>query len=318
MSESLESHDLIVSRQEDEKAALAQQVMELERSHSELKGRYAEKEASHAELQQTIEEQSHELGRLNSEMTMLRKDSEESRKKLERGDASVSRTHALRIAELESSLKDVQAIKDQLSSEVASSAIQLDDINAKAAEQGIRVAELEATLLEKESIHAGLQKEIDAQCELVKALESELANNQENFDALDRSIDRLSGISSEFYEEDQESAGHRPKDEEIKHVFVVSNPFTGAKTRYPIYSKEATIGRSSKNDIFLNSKYVSRVHARIKVNGSKVIIEDAGSKNGFRVNSINSRRHTLKNGDRLSIGSEELRYLNLASERTPA
>ena len=318
MNESLESHDLIVSRQEDEKAALAHQVMELERNHAELKGRYAEREARHSDLQQTIEEQSRELGRLNSELAKLRKANKESRKKLEHGDSSVSKAQELRIADLESSMKNVQAVKDQLSNEVASSAIQLDEVNAKATERAIRVAELEAMLLEKESIRAGLQKELDTQCELVKALESELANNQESFDSLDSSIDRLSAISTELYEEDQESAGHRPKDEETKHVFVVNNPFTGSKTRYPIYSKEATIGRSSKNNIPLNSKYVSRVHARIRVNGSKVIIEDAGSKNGFRVNSVNSRRHTLKNGDRLSIGSEELRYLNLASERTPA
>ena len=317
MSESFESHDLIVSRQEDEKAALAQQVMELERSHSELKGRYTEKEASHAELQQTIEEQSRELGRLNSEMTKLRNESEESRKHLERGDAPASRTHARRIAELESSLKSVQEIKDQLSSEVAKSAIQLDETNAKATEREIRVAELEAMLLEQESIRGDLQKELDAQCGLVKALESELASDRGNFDVLDRSIDQMSAGSSERYEENQEFAGHQLEDEETEHVFVVSNPYTGAIKRYPILSKEATIGRSSKNDILLDSKYVSRVHAIIKIKGSRVIIEDAGSRNGLRVNSVNSRRHTLKNGDRLSIGSEELRYLNLASEKVP-
>ena len=320
MSESLESHDRIVSQQEDEKAELALKLMELERSLSELKGRYAEKEASRADLQQTIEEQSHELGRLNSEMANLQDEAEESRKKLERGEATASRTQELRVADLESSLQSMQAVNEELSSEVASNVTRLDAVNTKATEQEIRIAELEALLLEAESVQSGLQQELDAQCELVKALESELNNKSDNFDYLDRSIDRLSAISSGISDLDQQIDDYRrqPRSEEIKHVFVVNNRVTGATIRYPIYSQETTIGRSSKNDIFLDSKYVSRVHAKIKVDGSKVIIEDAGSKNGFRVNSINSRRHILKNGDRLNIGSEELRYLTLAPEGTQA
>ncbi|MCP4301020.1 MAG: FHA domain-containing protein [Gammaproteobacteria bacterium] len=336
MSDSLESHDKIVSEKEYEKAALALKVMELERNLSELKGRYAEKEASHADLQQTIENQSRELGRSNSEATKLQKDIEKLSKKLERRDATVASLRKDRKnrdrdstsledmlagekATVEKLLKNLDTANlriADLEAEQEEKKTSVDEVNAKASGDEIRVAELEALLLETESAQNELQKELDAQCELVKVLEDELSNEQENFESLDCSVDRLSAIGSGIRALDEQIEGHRhqPRDEEIQHMIVVDNPFTGAKARYPIYTKEITIGRSSENDIFLDSKYISRVHARIKIDGSKVIIEDAGSKNGFLVNSVFATRRTLKNGDRLEIGTEELRYLNLAPE----
>jgi len=339
MSDSLESHDKIVSEKEYEKAALALNVMELERNFSELKGRCTEKEASHADLQQTIENQSRELGHSNSEAMKLRKDIEKLSKKLERRDATVAslkkdqKTRDRDSTSLEDMLAGEKATVEKLAKNLDTANLRIadleaeqeekkasvDDVNAKASEHEIRVAELEALLLETESAQSELKKELDAQCELVKVLENELNNKQENFESLDRSVDRLSAIGSGIRALDEQIEGHRhqPRDEEVQHMIVVDNPFNGAKARYPIYAKEITIGRSSENDIFLNSKYISRVHAKIRIVGSKVIIEDAGSTNGFLVNSVHATRRTLKSGDCLNIGTEKLRYLNLAPETDP-
>lgn len=340
MSDSLESHDSIVSEKEHEKAALALKVMELERNFSELKGRYAEKEASFTDLQKTTENQSRELGRSNSEATKLRKGIEKLVKKLDRRNATVASLRKGRknrdrdSTSLEGKLADEKATIEKLRRKLDTAKHRIADleadqerkkasvneVNAKASEDEIRVAELEAMLLETESTQSDLQKELNAQRELVKVLENELNNKQENLESPDRGVVRLSAISSGIRELDEQIDGRRQqlRDEEIQHMIVVDDPRTGAIARYPISTKEMTLGRSSENDIFLKNKYISRVHARIRIDGSAVIIEDAGSKNGFRVNSVHATRSTLKNGDRLEIGTAELQYLTMASEQAQA
>ena len=83
------------------------------------------------------------------------------------------------------------------------------------------------------------------------------------------------------------------------------------RTKYPLNKNEITIGRSRDNDITIPDKCISRVHARVILEGLQVLIEDMGSKNGIKVNSEPKQRHELKHGDRFSIGSTAFRLLDL-------
>jgi hypothetical protein len=76
----------------------------------------------------------------------------------------------------------------------------------------------------------------------------------------------------------------------------------GTGTHYPLSKTRMTIGRSRKNDIWIASHFVSRVHARIVAESLGTVIEDAGSKNGILVNSTPVTRRTLQNGDVVSLG----------------
>ncbi len=63
------------------------------------------------------------------------------------------------------------------------------------------------------------------------------------------------------------------------------------------------IGRVSSNDIVLNSPKVSSRHARVKVDGDKVLIEDLKSTNGIFFNNAKiDRTAELSFGDSFSIG----------------
>jgi hypothetical protein len=73
-----------------------------------------------------------------------------------------------------------------------------------------------------------------------------------------------------------------------------------------------TIGRSDSADIQVDGDFVSRIHARILRIGMDSIIEDAGSKNGTRVNAEPISRHVLKHGDHVQIGSVGFRYVDSA------
>lgn len=405
MSNNLDAHDDAVAEVEKQKADLALKVMDLERELAELKGRHTERESSHAALQQSLDDQSRELGSLNAEATGLRKDIVKLQKKLDSKEETVCslrkklKDHSrdssslegllsdekatiaklqvslqaaeervadleaeqkdrdtkagelgttigelrerlrlsepaigmqeLRITELENSVQAGEASAKELRDELANALVKLKEMSQKAAEHEIRAAEFQAALLEMESRKKDVDKELEAQRELVDVLEFEVGNKQENLDILDRSVDRLSAIGSEIRELDVQIGEHwleqpdevllQPEelfsnpDEMVERVIVSEDKGVGEPVRYSLTGTEMTIGRSHKNDIRINSKYISRVHARIKIDGSRVTIEDAGSTNGFLVNSVHSTHHTLAHGDKLEIGRSKFCYLDTSS-----
>jgi len=247
-----------------------------------------------------------------------------------------------RIAELEGSLRNKESAEEMLQGKLTESEQRLEELDAKAAEFEIRAAELQAMLLESQSEQKSLDQELEAQRELVQVLEIEVANKQENLDLLDRSAERISAIRSGIREIDFQIDDHwvqQPtqvsgeseevfeKPDEVmldpnalfddeadgaEHIIVTEDQKSGEETRIPLLGREVTIGRSRRSNIRLRSKYISRIHARIKVEGEHAIIEDAGSTNGFLVNSVETKLHELTHGDTLEIGDCKLRYLHAA------
>ena len=408
MTEELSSVDAVMIKKEDEKAELAERILDLERDLATLKGRHEERELSHAQLQTTLNDQSRELGSLNKEALRLQKTIDRLEGKLERRDKTVSklrtdlkeakrlrstletdlgknRTAAddmesrldeakaviakleeeressktaesdLRakvdaleselsaaeptladrdsnIADLESELAKRKSIASELKDEIERAQGDLASAREDAAQFEIRAIELEAVVLETSNTNAELEAELEAQRELIELLEKELSSKQANLDVLDRSADRLSAISGgirdlDFLLDDhlspeQKDASDDDMEDDVliepdvllgepdtsKHV-IISIGNDGEETRYSLSSGTTTIGRSRKSDIQLDSKYISRIHARIIVRGSTVTIEDAGSTNGFLVNTQQKNHHTLSHGDDVEIGTDRLRYL---------
>jgi len=71
------------------------------------------------------------------------------------------------------------------------------------------------------------------------------------------------------------------------------------------------IGRTPDNDLQIDSKFVSRHHCQL-VTGSDgiTVIEDLNSTNGIVVRGKRVRRHTLRDGDLVSIGQHEILYVD--------
>jgi hypothetical protein len=68
------------------------------------------------------------------------------------------------------------------------------------------------------------------------------------------------------------------------------------------------IGRTSDNDLQVDSKYVSRHHAQVVTTADGSWIEDLNSTNGIFVRGKRVRRHRLAEGDVVKIGQHELTY----------
>ncbi|WP_375771861.1 DUF4388 domain-containing protein [Archangium gephyra] len=89
----------------------------------------------------------------------------------------------------------------------------------------------------------------------------------------------------------------------------ISGKYQGGE--FPLKAdKQIVIGRSSELDMVLVEDMVSRKHARIMVNGTGAIsIEDLGSTNGTFVNGEKVKQATLKEGDRILIGTSILKLI---------
>ncbi len=81
-----------------------------------------------------------------------------------------------------------------------------------------------------------------------------------------------------------------------------------ASTRYAIGPGRTTLGSSADNDIQLKSNFISRHHAQIVCSSGDYILGDLNSTNGVFVNSNRIKRHALREGDLITIGTLRLKF----------
>ncbi len=98
-------------------------------------------------------------------------------------------------------------------------------------------------------------------------------------------------------------AGSAPSTAMPPAKLIIRLPQAGQQI-YPIEKPIINIGRQLSNDIIVEDKRVSRYHAQIKYQANgQFAIYDLGSTNGITINGTpNQRQHTLRNGDRFTIG----------------
>jgi len=93
----------------------------------------------------------------------------------------------------------------------------------------------------------------------------------------------------------------------------ISGKYQGGE--YPLgEGQEIVIGRSSELDMVLVEEMVSRKHARIALADGVITIEDLGSTNGTFVNGEKVDRGTLKEGDRVLVGTNILKVMAIAQD----
>jgi type II secretory pathway predicted ATPase ExeA len=76
------------------------------------------------------------------------------------------------------------------------------------------------------------------------------------------------------------------------------------------------IGRTSDNDLQIDSKFISRHHAQIITTQQTCVLEDLNSTNGIHVRSKRVRRRILNDGDVVQIGQHEIMYFDERLSRT--
>jgi pSer/pThr/pTyr-binding forkhead associated (FHA) protein len=88
---------------------------------------------------------------------------------------------------------------------------------------------------------------------------------------------------------------------------VLLNP-NGPEQEFKLAKASISLGRANTNDICLNDARVSRSHARLELGAHGVSLIDLGSANGTRLNGVRIERATLRPGDTISLGSQQIKY----------
>ena len=103
-----------------------------------------------------------------------------------------------------------------------------------------------------------------------------------------------------------EQTGSRRSDVILAHVTLSmeGKPIS----EMPLRLGRVIIGRTSDNDIQIDSRFVSHHHCQIITTAENCVIEDLNSTNGMAVRGKRVRRHVLADGDVVVLGQHSLNY----------
>jgi len=75
------------------------------------------------------------------------------------------------------------------------------------------------------------------------------------------------------------------------------------------------VGRSPDNEIYIQSKFVSRHHAQLISDENGCVIEDLNSTNGVFLGEKQIKKYRLRDGDTISLGVHQLIYYDLRNSK---
>ncbi len=101
--------------------------------------------------------------------------------------------------------------------------------------------------------------------------------------------------------DDAESVAEPAGDRDRAYLIVLAGSNVGEM--FKISASEVTMGRGQGANIQLLDDGISRMHARIRVDGGEMIVEDLESRNGTFANGQRVQRHVLHDGDKIQVGS---------------
>jgi putative secretion ATPase (PEP-CTERM system associated) len=137
------------------------------------------------------------------------------------------------------------------------------------------------------------------------------------------SADIKAAVNELSWKEHELSAGSYP--EKLSSAPEIQHPghVTGIKVRsegetlaeHFFGPGRVIVGRSPDNEIYIQSKFVSRHHAQLTNDETGCTIEDLNSTNGVFVGEERIKKYRLKHGDVISLGIHELVYSDLRQAR---
>lgn len=75
------------------------------------------------------------------------------------------------------------------------------------------------------------------------------------------------------------------------------------------FADTVLLGRAESNDVRVDEDSISKLHARVRIDGDQMLISDAGSKNGIEINYKRlTGEHALRDGDVVTLGHFTFRF----------
>jgi chromosome segregation ATPase len=150
---------------------------------------------------------------------------------------------------------------------------------------------------------------------LIRRLERSESNNANVLGRIQTSIERLGSVpaaSSAGSATSGAGPAGEPADWSAELIRI-----DGERPVTHVLSRRTRIGRATGCELQIDSGSVSRHHALVVVGPREAIIEDLNSTNGVLVNGRKVTRQPLRDGDALTIGETQFRYLVRPLPRSP-
>jgi chromosome segregation ATPase len=144
---------------------------------------------------------------------------------------------------------------------------------------------------------------------LIRRLERSESNNANVLGRIQTSIERLGSIPA--------SPGAGPVQGAAAEWSAELIRIDGERPVTHVLARRTRIGRASGCELQIDSSSVSRHHALIVVGPREAVIEDLNSTNGVLVNGRKVNRQQLADGDAITIGETQFRYLARQVPRSP-
>jgi len=217
---------------------------------------------------------------------------------LEREIAERIRLHAAREEDL---LGHIKTEKERVGK------LEADGI-ALRAEQEQQQADADSAAKAALARHVALEGQIRAQAQEIGDLHAQLNMVRESLEQRNALIKRLeteTASSAAVLGNIQQNLEHLGAAEPTR-MLVRTHGETGI---VQLLGRRTTIGRTPDNDIRIDAEFISRHHAVVLLYGSKTVIEDLNSTNGTYVNAERINRRALKEGDIVTLGKSEFRFV---------
>jgi len=185
------------------------------------------------------------------------------------------------------------------------------DVKRLTEELGVKSAAHAALDEENRSLRATLERTRGALEErefLIRRLERSESNNANVLGRIQTSIERLGSVPV------GSSATAAPAADWSAELIRID----GERPVTHVLSRRTRIGRATGCELQIDSSSVSRHHALVLVGPRESVIEDLNSTNGVLVNGRKVSRQVLCDGDAITIGETQFRYLARPLHGTPA
>jgi chromosome segregation ATPase len=286
-------------------AEQAQRLEEAERQRAEWSAKLSALEADRAHLRAELEA---DRARLRAELAARDRSLSEAQANVDLGKqriAQVQAEHAAKIAELEAEAEKQEQEMTVLMAHLQEARRPIepieDDLKRVKEELALKSTAINDLTAEGDKLRAALERtrgQLEEREFLIRRLERSESNNANVLGRIQTSMERLGspvgpGASGSSAPEWSPELIRIDGDRSSSHSL-------GRRTR---------IGRAAGCELHIDSSSVSRHHALILAGTREAIIEDLNSTNGVIVNGRKVTRQVLSDGDILTIGDIQFRYV---------
>jgi chromosome segregation ATPase len=218
-----------------------------------------------------------------------------------------------------SALKSVHQERSTYQTTLAAAEARAGEAERVAAEHAADLAALKTESLGYAGQIRELEADLAAAEEAIHRLESEARKHAARAEELEKANEQWRAALEEGRPSVAETSAH-PMLRESDEGESPGAPLPEGATRLLIYQQEGrevvhvlgrktSVGRTPDNDLQIDARFISRHHAVILAGPVQTVIEDLNSTNGVQVNGRRVTRQVLKDGDTVSIGRQQYRFV---------